>query len=84
MSVHDDDGARVFRVVRNGEEQFSIWPVGRDIPAGWTEIGFTGPKAECLTYIDRSWAAGWPGGISPPGSHRTERESLPSLRSSHL
>src|SRR6266849_5625960 len=29
-------------------------------------------------------AAGWPGGISPPGSHRTERESLPSLRSSHL
>jgi hypothetical protein len=29
-------------------------------------------------------AAGWPGGISPPGSHRTERDSLPSLRSSHL
>ena len=28
--------------------------------------------------------AGWPGGISPPGSHGTERESLPSLRSSHL
>jgi two-component system, sensor histidine kinase and response regulator len=28
-------------------------------------------------------SAGWPGGISPPGSHRTERESLPSLRSSH-
>jgi len=27
--------------------------------------------------------AGWPGGISPPGSHRTERDSLPSLRSSH-
>jgi retron-type reverse transcriptase len=29
-------------------------------------------------------AAGWPGGISPPGSHRTERDSLPSFRSSHL
>src|SRR6266567_2043748 len=27
---------------------------------------------------------GSPGGISPPGSHGTERESLPSLRSSHL
>jgi hypothetical protein len=26
---------------------------------------------------------GWPGGIAPPGSHRTERDSLPSLRSSH-
>ena len=32
---------------------------------------------------DRPWGAGWPGGISPPGSHRTERDSLPSLRSSH-
>ena len=27
--------------------------------------------------------AGSPGGISPPGSHRTERDSLPSFRSSH-
>ncbi len=27
---------------------------------------------------------GSPGGIAPPGSHGTERDSLPSLRSSHL
>jgi len=27
---------------------------------------------------------GWPGGISPPGSHGTERDGLPSLRSCHL
>lgn len=26
---------------------------------------------------------GWPEGVSPPGSHRTERDSLPSLRSCH-
>jgi hypothetical protein len=26
---------------------------------------------------------GWPGGLAPPGSHGTERDSLPSLRSSH-
>ena len=26
---------------------------------------------------------GSPGGIAPPGSHGTERDSLPSLRSSH-
>ena len=32
----------------------------------------------------RSLAAGWPRGVSPRGSHRTERDSLPSLRSSHL
>jgi hypothetical protein len=26
---------------------------------------------------------GWPGGIAPPGSHRSQRDSLPSLGSSH-
>jgi hypothetical protein len=43
------------------------------------------PSAELPYHLpDHPPIAGWPGGISPPGSHRTERESLPSLRSSHL
>ncbi len=29
------------------------------------------------------FSVGSPGGIAPPGSHRTERDSLPSFRSSH-
>jgi len=29
------------------------------------------------------YLVGSPGGIAPPGSHGTERDSLPSLRSSH-
>ena len=28
-------------------------------------------------------AVGWPGGVSPPGSHRTVRDSLPSHGSCH-
>jgi hypothetical protein len=28
-------------------------------------------------------AVGWPGGISPPGSHRSRRDSLPSPGSCH-
>ncbi len=32
----------------------------------------------------RRTASGRPGEFHPPGSHGTERESLPSLRSSHL
>ncbi|MEV5892533.1 MbtH family protein [Nonomuraea fuscirosea] len=50
-----DDDRREFRVVRNGEEQYSIWPAMRDLPAGWFEAGPKGSKAECLAYIDRSW-----------------------------
>jgi MbtH protein len=49
------DDERDFRVVRNGEEQYSIWPAGRDLPAGWSQAGPTGSKAECLAWIDRSW-----------------------------
>jgi MbtH protein len=44
-----------FCVVINGEEQYSVWPVGRDIPAGWRAEGFEGVKQECLAHIDEVW-----------------------------
>ncbi|WP_044043681.1 MbtH family protein [Caballeronia insecticola] len=45
----------VYTVVINEEEQFSIWPTFRDVPAGWREAGVRGPKAECLAYIEKTW-----------------------------
>ena len=45
----------IYDVVLNHEEQYSIWPVGRDIPAGWRGAGFRGTRGECLEYIDRTW-----------------------------
>jgi MbtH protein len=42
-------------VVINDEEQYSIWPVGRDLPAGWRLEGFAGTEEECLSYIDTTW-----------------------------
>jgi len=42
-------------VVRNDEEQYSVWPAGRDVPAGWHPAGFEGPRADCLTHIDEVW-----------------------------
>ncbi|MER6826738.1 MbtH family protein [Streptosporangium sp. NPDC000563] len=43
------------RVVVNHEEQYSIWPDGRDLPDGWREEGVSGSKEECLAHIDRVW-----------------------------
>ncbi|MEU3162790.1 MbtH family protein [Streptosporangium sp. NPDC006930] len=43
------------RVVVNHEEQYSIWPDGRDLPDGWREEGVSGTKEECLAHIDRVW-----------------------------
>jgi hypothetical protein len=33
-----------------------------------------------ITAVDPE--VGWPGGISPPGSHRSRRDSLPAMPSS--
>ena len=44
-----------YRVVVNDEEQYSIWPVTRDIPSGWADAGVSGDKAHCLQYIDETW-----------------------------
>ena len=43
------------KVVVNDEEQYSIWPVDRDPPAGWREVGKSGNKGECLEYIKEVW-----------------------------
>lgn len=45
----------IYRVVVNHEEQYSIWPAGKDLPAGWSEEGKAGVKEECLNHIDRIW-----------------------------
>ncbi len=55
MSSHQDDDDLTYQVVINHEEQYSIWPAGRDVPAGWTVVGKSGPKAECLAYIKDVW-----------------------------
>lgn len=42
-------------VVVNDEEQYSIWPAERQLPAGWRPEGFSGTREECLAHIDEVW-----------------------------
>ena len=42
-------------VVINHEEQYSIWPEYREIPAGWRSMGVSGGEQECLDYIEKNW-----------------------------
>jgi MbtH protein len=44
-----------FLVVLNDEEQYSIWPAGRELPAGWRAEGFEGDREGCLAHIDEVW-----------------------------
>ncbi len=53
--MFEDDDDRSYQVVVNDEEQYSIWPVGRELPAGWHAQGPAGPKADCLAHIAQVW-----------------------------
>lgn len=50
-----NEDTRNYVVVINDEEQYSIWPEGRDIPLGWKACAKSGPKQECLAYIEEVW-----------------------------
>ena len=55
MAYNEDEDKTIYKVVVNHEEQYSIWPEYRENPPGWSEVGKTGPKAECLAYIKEVW-----------------------------
>ncbi|MEU5902643.1 MULTISPECIES: MbtH family NRPS accessory protein [Streptomyces] len=44
-----------YRVVVNDEEQYSIWPLTRDVPAGWHSLEVSGPESRCLDHIAEVW-----------------------------
>jgi MbtH protein len=54
-AIQEQEDQTTYCVVINLEEQYSIWPVGREIPDGWRPAGKSGSKAECLAYIEEVW-----------------------------
>jgi MbtH protein len=54
METKDTD-ERMYAVVMNDEEQYSIWLGGKPLPTGWREVGKSGTKQECLNYIEEVW-----------------------------
>lgn len=55
MSLNKAEGNEPYEVVVNHEGQYSIWPAGREMPAGWKAAGKSGAKEECLAYIEEVW-----------------------------
>ncbi len=58
----------IFQVVRNDEEQYSIWPADRDLPPGWAATGFSGPKDDCLAHVDQVWTDMRPASLRRPAT----------------
>ena len=53
--ANEEEDTTIYAVVINHEEQYSIWPVDREVPSGWTKVDKIGSKAECLKYIEEVW-----------------------------
>ena len=54
VAVPESNGVTHITVV-NGEDQYSVWPAGIDLPAGWTGTGFRGTEDECLDHVSENW-----------------------------
>jgi MbtH protein len=44
-----------FSVVINAEEQYSVWPLDRELPPGWRHAGKAGTREACLEHIATVW-----------------------------
>ncbi len=44
-----------FVVVKNHEDQYSIWAADKPVPAGWRAEGMRGTKAACVEHINACW-----------------------------
>jgi MbtH protein len=51
----DEQDDRIYEVVVNDEEQYSIWFADREVPLGWRTVGKSGRKEECLAYVKEVW-----------------------------
>lgn len=50
-----EEDSKIYKVVMNHEEQYSIWPMDRENALGWKDAGKSGTKTECLEYIKQVW-----------------------------
>lgn len=44
-----------YAVVINQEGQYSIWPINKIVPKGWSMTGKQGSKELCLAFIEEVW-----------------------------
>ncbi|MBB6584958.1 MbtH family protein [Ralstonia solanacearum] len=42
-------------VLRNAEEQYSLWPAGIEVPAGWSVVHRAESREAAINYVDSHW-----------------------------
>lgn len=70
----DENHDRVCKVVIDEQKRYSIWFADRENAPGWTDVGITGSKQQCLEYIEQAWNE------MRPASLRKLRDHIESQR----
>lgn len=55
MDAWEREDTAQYKVVKNHEDQYSIWLAHRPEPLGWEATGKVGSKQECLAYVAEVW-----------------------------
>jgi MbtH protein len=50
-----DQADRPFLVLRNEEEQYSLWPAALPVPDGWQGVFGPDERGVCAAYIEANW-----------------------------
>lgn len=53
--MESEDAEPDYVVVKNDEDQYSIWLAEKELPAGWSVAGPRGGRDACLRHIAEVW-----------------------------
>ncbi|GAB6434998.1 MbtH family protein [Bacillus luti] len=44
-----------YKVLKNEEGQYSLWPAFLDVPIGWSVVHEEASRQVCLQYVETNW-----------------------------
>jgi MbtH protein len=50
----EDAGAEYYALI-NDQDQYSLWPVAIEVPAGWTVAHGPADRQACVDHIEVNW-----------------------------
>jgi MbtH protein len=53
--MRDGENNTRYIVLKNDEDQYSLWLKEKTVPAGWVAVGKEGSREECSAYVDEVW-----------------------------
>lgn len=55
MSNPFENDEASYVVLKNAEDQHSLWPSHIEVPDGWTVVHESDTRQACLEYVEREW-----------------------------